>query len=463
MRSIKHNNIFALSSTFGQSAIAIFRISGNETDKIAKLLTNLKKINNRYAHYTKIYDLNKKVIDKCVILFFKGPNSFTGEDLLEIHSHGSIAVINKISDTLSKIPNTREADPGEFSKRAFQNGKANLLFFEGINNLIKSETENQLKFANQQVYGGQGENCKIIREKITKVIARLNASIEFSEETDTFIDEETKHKLNIISIQINNMCKSYQNNKTLVHGQKILIIGPTNAGKSSFFNFLLQEESMIVSSISGTTTDQAEKSLNINGKKVIIIDSAGIRASKKQIEIIGIQKTLKTLEEVQSIILVLSPDSLNNSNLSSVKHIFHAIKSKKCVVVYNKLDKDPENKKLQEWKNKIPEIKKYKTISLSCKKKLFKHNILLKTLKFLDQNLLSIDTNNEGYYFSERRHIICLNNMKCNLDLAIDNIESVEICTNYLRDAVGYLDELYGKYDNEKELGFIFNEFCIGK
>ena len=115
------------------------------------------------------------------------------------------------------------------------------------------------------------------------------------------------------------------------------------------------------------------------------------------------------------------------------------------------------------WENKIPEIKKYKKISLSCKKNLFKHNILLKTFNFLDQNLLSIDTNNEGYYFSERRQIICLNNLKCNLNLAFKNIESIEICTKYLRDSISYLDELYGNYDNEKELGLIFSKFCIGK
>ncbi len=286
----KNINIFALSSSYGQSAIAIFRISGSGTKKIAKLLTKLKKINSRYAHYTKIFDLKKKVVDKCVILFFKGPNSYTGEDLLEIHSHGSIAVINKIADTLSKIPNTREAMPGEFSKRAFQNGKANLLYYEGINNLIKSETENQLKFANQQLYGGHGENCMILREKIIKMIAQLNACIEFSEEVDNNVEQEANKELDNINIEIENMCQSYQNNKAIVQGQKILILGPTNVGKSSFFNFLFQEDKMIVSSTKGTTTDQAEKSLNINGKKAIIIDSAGIRDSKKQIETIGTKK-----------------------------------------------------------------------------------------------------------------------------------------------------------------------------
>ena len=463
MRSNKKDNIFALSSTFGQSAIAIFRISGNKTEKIAKKLTKLTKIKNRYAHYTKIFDLNKKVIDKCVILFFKEPKSYTGEDLLEIHTHGSIAVINKITETLSRIPNTREANPGEFSKRAFQNGKASLLFFEGINNLIQSETESQLKFANQQIYGGQGENCLILREKIMKIVAQLNASIEFSEEVDISIEHEIKHKLNDIKLEVENMCQSYQNNKVLVHGQKILILGPTNVGKSSFFNFLFQEDKMIISPLKGTTTDQAERSLSVNGKKTTIIDSAGIRASKKQIEIIGIQKTFKTLEEVQNIILVLSPDCFYNSNISNIKRLLTAVESKKCVIIYNKIDKDPEKQKFKYWRDRIPEIKKYKALSLSCKKEYFKHNMLIKAFNFLEQNLLSIDTNNQAHYFSERRHITCLNNVKYNLNRGLDNLENVEICTKFLKDSVSYLDELYGKYDNEKELGFIFSEFCIGK
>ena len=135
------------------------------------------------------------------------------------------------------------------------------------------------------------KNCAILREKIIKIIAQLNASIEFSEEVDNYAERETNNELNNISIEIENMCQSFQNNKVIVQGQKMLILGPTNVGKSSFFNFLFQEDKMIVSSIKGTTTDQAEKSLNINGKKAIIIDSAGIRVSKKQIETIGVQNS----------------------------------------------------------------------------------------------------------------------------------------------------------------------------
>ena len=182
MKSNLNNTIFALSTNFGPSAIAVFRISGNECKNIAKTICKIKKLKDRYAHYCKIIDLKSNLIDKGIIIFFKAPKSYTGEDLLEIHLHGSIAIVKKLTYVLSKMHNTRAALPGEFSKRAFYNGKGDLLHFEGINNLINAETENQRIIANKQVYGANSKKCADWRIKIIEILAILDANIEFTED-----------------------------------------------------------------------------------------------------------------------------------------------------------------------------------------------------------------------------------------------------------------------------------------
>tara|TARA_B100000900_G_C20385597_1_gene636374 strand:- start:38 stop:787 length:750 start_codon:yes stop_codon:yes gene_type:complete len=249
----------------------------------------------------------------------------------------------------------------------------------------------------------------------------------------------------------------------LSHGANILILGPTNAGKSSLFNLLLQEDKMIVSPLKGTTTDQSEQPLNIQGKKATIIDSAGLRDSKSKIEKIGVDKTYKAFEKNDKIIVVLSPDSLETKDFYKVEKVFKNLKSKKTVVVFNKMDLKSSKIKFEEWKERIPNIKKINSITISCKESVNNPKILKKLHKFIDKNLLSVDTHNDDYYFSEVRHIKCLKSVSNNLDQACKNISDYEISAKYLRDAMDDLDELYGKHNDEEKFGIIFNNFCVGK
>lgn len=463
MKKPSKDTIFALSTCFGQSAIAVLRISGNNCKKIAKKLCKIKNIKNRYAHYSSIFDHNSNLIDKGVVIFFKSPKSFTGEDLLEIHTHGSIAIIKKLITVLSEIPNTRIAKPGEFSKRAYYNDKGEILFFEGINNLIKSETESQRIIANKQIYGSNNQNCIIWKDKILETLAMIDAEIEFGEEVEELHPNIIKKNIRIIYKQIHRASVSCDFNRNLFHGSKVLIVGPTNAGKSSFFNFLLQEDKMIVSETKGTTTDQSEQTIEIFGKKVTIIDTAGIRDSKNKIEKIGVEKTLNSIRTNDKIIVVLSPDSIETKNIERIKKVFQILDSKNGVVIFNKSDLYNSESKFNDWKRKIPIIKNFRSVTISCKIDLSNNKILNKCYKLIDKNLLSIDTINDDYYFSELRHVECLNSVLRNLDYAIENLSSFEISSKYLRDALSYLENLYGSHNEDDKLEIIFNKFCIGK
>ena len=463
MKRLLNKTIFALSTSYGQSAIAVYRISGKGCKTIAFNLCKIKNIKERFVYYSNIFDLNGKLIDRGLVLFFKAPKSYTGEDVLEIHTHGSTAIIDKLTKVISKIKDTRIAEPGEFSKRAFLNGKGNLLFFEGINNLIKSETENQRLIANKQISGANSLKCNAWREKILNTLAVIDAEIEFADDIGSTNITKVLKSLQDISSEIKDVYKSIDSTRNLVHGSNLLIIGPTNAGKSSFFNFLLQENKMIISSTKGTTTDQSEQSIEINGKKVNIIDTAGIRGSKRKVEEMGVVKTLDSIELHSKIIIVLSPDSIDSSDFKKIERVFHNLENKNCIVIFNKMDLKNSKNKFQEWKQKISIIENWNSITISCKKPNNKFNMLNKCYNFIDQNLLSVDTNNDDYYFSELRHKECLKSVLSNLENALENFSSLEICAKYLRDAMTDLDELYGKHNDEDKLGIIFDNFCVGK
>ena len=279
MKNIAQDTIYALSTHYGQSAIAVIRITGGNCKKIGRKICGIKQLKHRFANYSKIKDLNSNLIDRGIVIYFQGPRSYTGEDVLEIHTHGSVAVINALTKILSKLAKTRPALPGEFSKRAFLNGKRNILHFEGINNLIRSETQNQMIIANKQVSGENSDKCFGWRDCIINNLALVDAEIEFSDDIGKTNSKQIKRSLIDIKNEIKLVCNRFDTTRNLLYGSRILIIGPTNAGKSSFFNFVLQEEKMIISPEKGTTTDQSEQSMEIFGSKVTLIDSAGIRDS----------------------------------------------------------------------------------------------------------------------------------------------------------------------------------------
>ena len=277
--------IYALSSGPGISGVAVIRLSGQDTSKVIQLLTGKEPPKPRVATLRKINKINtSELIDEGLILWFPGPESYTGEDMAEIQVHGSKAVVDALHSSLSDIENCRLADPGEFTKLAFQNGKINLLKAESIADLISSETEIQRQQAIKIMNGKSADQFNFLREKLLKILSHVEAKIDFpDEDLPNNILNEIKNSSDEVINKIKKILNDQKVGERIREGFKIAILGPTNAGKSSLMNHLSNRDVAIVSEIAGTTRDVIETHLNIDGYPVIISDTAGIRDSKDEI------------------------------------------------------------------------------------------------------------------------------------------------------------------------------------
>ena len=299
--------IYALSSGPGTSGVAVIRVSGKNTAEVIKKLTGSKLPSPRVATLKK-FNKNgqKKLIDEGVILWFPGPNSYTGEDLAEFHVHGSRAVINAMHLAISKIKNCRLAEPGEFTKRAFQNGKINLLKAESIADLVSSETEIQRIQALKIMSGRSSDQFNAWRDKLKKILSHIEAKIDFpDEDLPKNISNDIKKKSNSVLKEIKKTLNDQKVGERIREGFKIAIVGPPNSGKSSLLNYLSKRDAAIVSEIAGTTRDVIETHLNLDGYPVIVSDTAGIRSSKNEIEKKGIKIALKRAEDADLRLLYL--------------------------------------------------------------------------------------------------------------------------------------------------------------
>jgi len=305
--------IYALSSGSGISGIAVIRISGQETKEIITKMTSGSFPKAKQATLKKISKIeSKEVIDQGIVIWFPGPESYTGEDMAEFHVHGSVAVIEAIQASVSKIANCRLAEPGEFTKLAFQNGKINLLKAESISDLISAETEMQRHQAIKIMSGRSSKKFNELRERLLKILSNIEAKIDFPEEDlPEDIIKNIKVESNKIKEEIKKILNDQKVGELIRQGFKIAIVGPSNAGKSSLLNFLSNRDVAIVSEIAGTTRDVIEVHLNLDGYPVIISDTAGIRDSKDEIEKKGIKLALKKAENSDLNIILIEPNSVD--------------------------------------------------------------------------------------------------------------------------------------------------------
>ena len=460
----KKETIFALSTPYGRSAISVIRLSGPNSLSVAEKLTKKKKFSHSKASFVTFFDNKGYIIDRGLIIFFKSPSSYTGEDMLEIHNHGSIAIINKMFETLEETIGCRFALPGEFSKRAFINGKKDLIHFEGLANLISSETEQQRQVASNQTFGQTQNICKEWREVIVENLAILDSAIDFPEEGEVYNFKTVLKNLKKILQTAKNAIKFSETCQQAYSGQDLVIFGPPNSGKSSFYNLLCQENKAITSSIKGTTRDKNTTQLEIFGFKATITDTAGLRKASNLIEKQGVKKTLQILDISKNFILVLSPDSFSKKNCSFIQDAVNKISHKNSVVVFNKKDLSSFKSEKKTWVSQIPRLKKINSFSISCKESKNDYQILISLMKFLNKNLLLIDRNlNENYYFFEKSQISIISKMVSDLEMCIENIKNIEIASEFLSKTLSSLDSLYGKSDIENRLDIVFNKFCIGK
>ncbi len=441
--------IYALSTGPGISGIAIIRVSGKETESVIKKMTGKDLPAPRKATLRKINNINtSELIDEGIILWFPGPESYTGENMAEFHVHGSRAVIQEVQNSISQIENCRLAEPGEFTKIAFQNNKINLLKAESIADLISSETEIQRRQAIKIMSGANSKKFNSWRESLIKILSNVEAKIDFPEDDlPDDILKEIKEKSEKIKSEIKKTLNDQKVGERIREGFKIAIVGPTNAGKSSLLNYLSRREVAIVSEIAGTTRDVIETHLNIDGLPVVVSDTAGIRESKDEIEKKGIRLALKRSEDADLNIVVIEPKSGNFTGF------LKDLMSDKSILVINKSDLGVDSM--------VNEFKKYNPIFIS-----------LKNEKNLDQLIFLIKEklkkqfiNSEDILITRERHRQHLEQCIVHLEDFKNKNESDDFdkAAEDLRLATRHLGIIVGKVDVEEILGSIFNDFCIGK
>ena len=441
--------IYALSSGPGISGIAVIRVSGQDTSKVIELMTGKHVPKPRVATLRKINKINtSELIDEGIILWFPGPESYTGEDMAEIQVHGSKAVIDALHSNISKIENCRLAEPGEFTKLAFQNGKINLLKAESVADLISSETEIQRQQAIKIMNGRSSDQFNFLREKLLKILSHIEAKIDFpDEDLPKDILKEIKNNSNEVLKNIEQILNDQKVGERIREGFKIAILGPTNAGKSSLLNHLSNRDVAIISEIAGTTRDVIETHLNIDGYPVIVSDTAGIRESKNEIEKKGIKLSLNRAEEADLKLVVVDAKNLDFTD------VLRRLLDENAILVINKSDllkKDID-----------PEVKKIDHVLISIKEN-----------KNIDELILKIKNNLKNKFITSDDILITRERHRQHLQQCLDHLKNFnqkkeiadfDKAAEDLRLATRHLGMIVGKVDVEEILGSIFNDFCIGK
>ena len=441
--------IYALSTGPGIAGIAIIRVSGKNTADVIKKITGNKLPNPREATRRKFNYINTNdLIDEGVLLWFPAPNSYTGEDLAEFHVHGSRAVITALHKTIAQIENCRLAEPGEFTKRAFQNGKISLLKAESIADLISSETEIQRKQALKIMSGKSSNRFNSWREKLLKILSHVEAKIDFPDENlpkDILIGiQKTSDQ---VSFEIQKTLNDQKVGEKIREGFKIAIIGPTNAGKSSLLNYLSKRDVAIVSETAGTTRDVIETHLNLDGYPVIVSDTAGIRDSKDEIEQKGVKLALNRADDADLKLVIIDGNS-NDLNKTLKDFV-----DENAILVVNK--SDLLNGNLNE------KFKKHEYVLVSIKNNSNLDQLISKIKNKLKNKFIS----NEDILITRERHRQHLEHCITYLKSFKNKKGSEEFdkAAEDLRLATRHLGMIVGKVDVEELLGSIFNDFCIGK
>lgn len=473
---LNNKTIYAPATLIGFSGVAIIRISGPKSKEINKIFKIHKQcFIPRYAHYVSLKDENNQLIDNVLLIFFPGPNSFTGEDIIELQTHGSPAVIKKICEILSKQNDFSLACPGEFSKRALINQKIDLVQAEGLLALIHAQTNSQLLQANRELSGEISNIFSSLREEIIEILAKLEALIDFPEDDldDSInnnqnqshrpiskIEQETKNNLYKISQQLNFYLQDNQIGEKIKSGFEIAIIGKPNVGKSSLLNHLIGEELAIVSPIAGTTRDLISTNIDIAGYLIKITDTAGIHQSNDLVEQIGIKKAIQTIKNSDLVLILFQQNEYFDNNLSidniEINHseIKQLIKEKNLQNrVINILTKMDHHECSQTINNQIIPISVHQNKGIENLK------------QHITNKITQLFPVNNPIIGSQRQRQI-LEQAKERTDFIIQNFERfnyTEILTEEIRNLALEIASLTSSITGEEVLDNLFNKFCIGK
>ena len=447
------DTICAISTSMGIGAISIVRVTGPETISIVDSIFDhdLKNASSHTIHYGHIKYQNE-IIDEVLVMLMRGPKTYTTEDTIEINCHGGVNTTKKIMEILL-ANGCRLAEPGEFTKRAYLNGRINLLEAESVNDLIIAKTDAARTLAINNVDGKLTKQISNLREKIAKILANIEVNIDYPEYTDEL--EVTKDLMHGYLDEINNelekLVSGAKSGRLIKNGVNVAIIGKPNVGKSSILNALLDEEKAIVTNIPGTTRDIVEGTITLNGVAINLIDTAGIRETEDIVEKIGVDKSKKTAENADIILFVLN----NNEAISEEeKLMLEKYNNDKLIVFVNKMDLEskliiPENIKDIVYGNTI-DINGIEELKERITEKLNLSNIVNKDMSYLC-NLREIDLVNKAYE--------SLKNAQYNLDAGF-SVDMIEID---LKSAWDYLGEIMGDSYEGELVDKIFSNFCLGK
>lgn len=445
------DTIAAISTALGIGAISIIRVSGPESiDIVNKIFDkNLKNAKSHTIHYGHIYE-NNKIIDEVLVSVMLSPKTFTTEDIVEINCHGGISATKKVLE-LVLLNGARLAEPGEFTKRAFLNGRIDLTQAEGIMNLIEAKSETTREMSINQLTGSVSNIISEIRKDLAKEISNIEVNIDYPEYEDINIvtNDQVLPMIKKIKEKILLSIKNAENGKIINEGLKIGIIGKPNVGKSSLLNALIEENKAIVTDIEGTTRDIVEGEFNLNGIICHIIDTAGIRKTEDIVEKLGVNKSLEIIEEADLIIYMLN----NNEIITEEElNLLNRIKNKKHIIVVNKIDLN----------NKLS-LNEKDIIKLSVTENKGLEELKQRIITLFD--LEKIETK-DLTYLSNARSLSLLKKSLKNINDAINNIENnlpIDIIEIDLKNCWNTLGEIIGESYTDELIDEIFSRFCLGK
>ena len=452
-----NDTICAIATSQGVGAIAIIRISGEDSIKVVNKIfkgKDLEKVESHTINYGHITD-GDKIIDEVLVSVMKAPKTFTAEDTVEINTHGGISPTNKVLELLLEN-GCRLAEPGEFTKRAFLNGRIDLLEAEAVMDMINSKTDAQRQMAINQIGGKVSDLINSLRSDMVQIISNINVNIDYPEydDVDIITNEILIPKITSLKARIEKILKESENGKIIKEGIKTSIVGRPNVGKSSLLNALLEEDKAIVTDIAGTTRDIVEGQITINAILLNMIDTAGIRKTEDKIEAIGVEKSFKMIEDSELVLLMLN----NNENLSNdIKEIIEKIKEKHYIAIINKIDLE---NKLNRDELGIPLDK---IVEISVKENKGIDDLKEKIVKMF--NIDELETKDPTYLNNSRSISIlkrCLKSIN-DIEYGLKNNMPIDMIELDIKNIWEELGTINGTTYEEELLDEMFQRFCLGK
>ena len=446
--TLKIETICALATAIGQSGIGVIRVSGPLSKIISKKILHIE-LKPRHAFYGPFYDNEDNTIDKGVAIYFPGPNSYTGEDVVEFQGHGGMSVMRKLLET-ALIFGARLSEPGEFSKRAFLNGKMDLVQAEAVQDLIQSSSDESALSAVRSLTGEFSEKINHLLSELTSLRVFVEATIDFSDEEIDFLEShQVSTKLQNLKDLLASILESANQGAILRDGLHVAIAGKPNAGKSSLLNALTKQPSAIVTDIAGTTRDVLKETIHVDGMPLHIIDTAGLHNSEDIIEQEGIRRAYTEINNADVVLLVFD----TKDELPDFSILPDLVKNKPIICIRNKID-------LLNTKSEVNKLGNQLEVCLSAK-----NGDGVDLLRKALAEFAGLNSGGEGVFLARKRHIDSIDKTLIYIDSAIEQLEggASELVAEDLRQAGMSLGQITGEFSSDDLLGEIFSSFCIGK